>query len=108
MTIAEVKAMLVSITGFTNKVVWWAWPEGKAPALPFICYHTPYANNFGADNKVFYTANHYIIELYTLNKDTVTEALIEAQLSAYGIYYTKNWGFIESENCYLTTYEIEV
>jgi len=108
MTIAEVKTMLESITGFSNKVVYWAWPDEQAPALPFICYHTPYSNDFGADNVVFYSANHFMIELYTQNKDVANEALVEAKLTESGIYFTKRCSKIESERCYLTTYEIEV
>lgn len=108
MTIAQVYTMLTSITGFSDKVVYWAWPENKAPKLPFICYHTPDDNNFGADNAVFYAAKHFIIELYTKFKDETSEGLIEAKLTANDIYYTKQSSYLDDEKCYFTTYEIEV
>jgi len=110
MTIAEVKTMLESISGFSNKVAYWAWPEddSSAPELPFICYYTPSNNSFGADNKVYYESNNYVVELYTLQKDTANEALIESKLAETGIFYRKTWNYIESEKCFMTQYEIEV
>ena len=108
MTIAQVYTMLTSITAFASKVVYWAWPEGKAPKLPFICFHTPDANTFGADNAVYYTANRFLIELYSKTKDTTSEGLVEAKLTSQSIFYTKSTNYLDDEKCYLTTYEIEV
>lgn len=108
MTTAELKTILEAVTGFANKVVYWCWPENQAPALPFICYFTPDSNNFGADNKVYYSANHFIIELYNTKKDEATELLVENKLSENGIFFIKSWSYIEDENCFLTQYEVEV
>lgn len=106
MTIAEVKTLLKSITGFETKVVYYAWPDGEAPDLPFICFYTPYANNFGADDCVHYSATHFFIELYSDDKDTESEGKVEAALK--DIYYTKSETFIPDEKCYQVIYEIEV
>jgi len=108
MTTAEVKTMLEAITGFANKVVYWAWPEKEAPALPFICFFTPNANTFGADNKVYYQSNVFRVELYTLKKSESTETIVESALANNGIFYRKATEYIESEKCFMTVYEIEV
>lgn len=106
MTIADVKTLLKGIEGFSNKVVYYAWPEGQAPALPFICFYTPYANNFGADSCVYFSATHFFIELYSEDKDTTSEGKIENALK--DIFYTKSETFIPDEKCYQVVYEIEV
>lgn len=106
MTTEELKALLEGISGFSDKVVYYAWPEDEAPALPFICFYTPNANNFGADNKVLFSATHYMIELYTEFKDPVSEALIESALA--DVFYTKSETYISDEKCHEIVYEIEV
>jgi len=108
MTASEVKTMLEGITGFSAKVTYWEWPENDAPALPFICYYSPGARSFGADNKVYYSSNRYFIELYTDDRDITTEEKVETQLNSYSVYWVKSIGYVESERMYQVTYEIEV
>ena len=89
-------------------VVYRAWPERMAPQLPYICYHSPYNNNFAADGIAFYSARHVIVELYTRSIDQVTETLVTDALTAAGIFWTRNEVYIESERCYQITFELEV
>lgn len=108
MTLAELKTNLSSITGFSDKVVYRAWPVGKAPALPFICFMVDGSDNFGADNIVYKAINRVNVELYSKNKDTTSEGLIEALFETLGIYWEKDELYLDDEQCYEIIYNIEV
>jgi len=108
MTLAEVKTMLESINGFSKKVAYRAFPIGKAPALPFICYLCTSTNNFTADNQVYTVIQEIDIELYSKTKDTASEALIEAKLNANHIPWDKAEEYIEQEEVYEVIYTITV
>ena len=66
----EIKKMLGK-SGFP--VAYHSFPEGEAPAMPYIIYITPYSNNFKADGKVYSSSRHIQIELYTRHKDMHAE-----------------------------------
>lgn len=108
MTLTEIKTLLEGIEGFSDKVTYYAWPVGEAPSLPFLCYLETGADNFGADNKVYYSAKQIDIELYTQNKSSADEALVESALTNAEIYWTKSEEYIDDEKCWMITYEIEV
>ena len=108
MTLAELKTALSSITGFSDKVVYRAWPVGQAPALPFICFMVDGSDNFGADNIVYKAINRVNVELYSKNKDTTSEGLIEALFETKGIYWEKDEVYLDDEACYEIIYSIEV
>ena len=108
MTLSDIANMLTAIPGFANKVTYYAWPENEAPPLPFICYLETGSDNYNADGIAYYPVKQIDIELYSRTKDPTSEAAVEAALTAEGLIYDKTCDFIESENCYMTTYEIEV
>lgn len=89
-------------------VAYRAWREGEAPPLPYGVYYAGRANNFGADGKVYYTAQRYTIEMYTEEKDPAVEKALEERLDAAGIFWTKDETYIESEHMNEIIYEIEV
>lgn len=105
MTLAEVKTVL---EGTGLPVAYRAFPEGDAPALPFVCYHSPYTNNFAADGVAYATINHINVELYTQVKDPTTEGKVEAALTGAGIYWEKSETYLEAEKCFQILFEIEV
>lgn len=105
MSLDELYTILI---GTNLPVVYRAWPEGKAPPLPWICYHTPGENPFGADGVVYYAGTRVNVELYTAKKDPATEAVVDAALTAAGIFYEKSEEYLDSEKCYQILYEIEV
>ncbi len=78
------------------------------PPPPYLVYLFTASNNFGADNKVYSKAEGYQVELYTIKKDPASEQLVESALEVAEIYYDKSELFIDSENLYKVTYEIEV
>lgn len=108
MTLAEVKTLLEGIAGFSNKVVYNAWPEGEAPALPFLVFLETRENPMPADGITYYASKDIAIELYTDKKDPTTEALVETALTTAGIFYTKSEEYLNDERCFFTLYEIEV
>lgn len=108
MTLALLKTVLETVTGFSKKVVYRAWPVGEAPDLPFICYRVDVSDNFGADNKVYKTINRVSVELYSKYKDTTSEDALESVLNSHDIYWEKEETYIEDEDCNLMIYTIEV
>lgn len=96
--------MLLESTGFP--VAYHHFAEGECPEPPFICYFSLNSQNFFADNKVHYSKNSYIVELYTDKKQPIIEHEIESVLSEYG--WEKNETYIETERLYQIIYEIEV
>lgn len=105
MTLEAVKTLLES-TGLP--VVYRAFPEGDAPALPFVCYYSPYTNNFAADGVAYAIINHVNVELYTQVKDPTAEGKVEAALTGAGIYWEKSETYLEDEKCFQILYVIEV
>lgn len=108
MTLSDIYTILTGITGFKDKVAYRAFEKGHAPSLPYICYMATQTNNFKADNKVYEVLQDVDIELYTRKKDTASEALIEAALDANDIVWDKYEDYIDDENMYMITYEVEV
>lgn len=103
MALEDMKTLL-DTTGYP--VVYYAWPEKKAPALPYICFLTAYSNNFGADDRVYYPVAHYQIELYTRCKDPEAEVKVEQALSSY--FWEKTETYLDTERCFQILYEVEV
>lgn len=103
MKLKEIYQLLES-TGLP--VVYRAWPIGKAPELPYICYLTAYSNNFSADGTVYKTIDHIQIELYTKEKNPEAEGKVENALSS--LFWEKTDSYIDTEQCYQILYEIEV
>lgn len=108
MTLQEIAATLEAITGMTGKVSYRFFPEGEAPALPFICYYQEGTDNFPADGIVFNEIKRIAVELYTLRKDPTTEGRVEAALTTAGFFWEKTETFVEDEKCYLIIYTFEV
>lgn len=103
MKLEKVKNALES-TGLP--VVYRAWPEGEAPALPYICYLVTGSSNFAADGQVYEKILRLQVELYTKFKDEVLEDKVEQALSSFVWEATEE--YIDSEKCYQILYEIEV
>lgn len=108
MTLAEIFSLLNGITGFNGKVAYRAFKKGMVPALPYICFRFDQTENFKADNKVYHVIQDVDIELYSSEKDTASEALIEAALDGKNIVWDKYETYIESESMYMIIYEVEV
>lgn len=108
MTLEDLHTILTGINGFADKVTYNAWNKNNVPKLPFICYLCTQTNNFKADNKVYKVIQNVDIELYTQIKEPATERLIEDALDANNIVWEKYEDYLETEKCYMFTYEISI
>ena len=108
MTLKELNDALKTIDGFSTKVAYRAFPVGKAPKLPFICYQATETSNFDADNKVYHVLQGVEIELYTAKKSEATEKAVEAKLDSLGICWDKYEEYIDTEEMYEIIYSITI
>ena len=108
MTLQDLNTALNSIPGFDKKVAYRAFPVGKAPKLPFICYLCTNTNNFVADNFVYKVVQEVDIELYTAKKDEKSEQAIESMLNENSIVWEKYEDYLDSEDCYMISYTITI
>ena len=96
------------LAGTGLPVTYSAWPEGKAPQMPYICFLTVGSHNFAADGIAYSSAHRVQIELYTEKIDEASEKKITDALDAAGIFWESDYTYIDTEKCYETIYEIEV
>lgn len=107
MELKDLNALLISAIG-TGKVAYRAFPVGKAPKLPFVCYLVDGTNNFVADNRVYKVITKINIELYTSKKDITSEKKIEDALNDASIVWDKTEEYLDDEQCYEILYTIEI
>lgn len=108
MNLIEVKKML-DATGYPVAYSHFTASTNKpVPSPPFICYLTPYTNNFIADNKVYKRGDIVQIELYTSKKDLEAEAKLEKILEENEFPNNAIETYIESENLFQRIYEIKI
>ena len=87
-------------------VTYRAWPEGKAPAMPYVCYLSNGTNTLFADGQVYYSYDNVRVELYTPQKCPEAERAVETALTGY--HWSKNENYLDTERCQMTTYDIDV
>lgn len=87
-------------------VAYRVFPKDKAPNLPFICFYTSGASNMPADGENYYRIDGLIVELYTKDKNSETESLVESQLD-FAIW-DKVENYIDTEKAYQIVYTMEV
>ena len=105
MTYQEIATMISTIgLSYTYD----SFPNNIAPEPPYIVFNYPQNNDFGADNINYVSIDTLNIELYTANKDFLTEQSVEAVLNANGLFYEKNETYIRSENLFQISYTCEV
>lgn len=106
MTLQGLYTVLNSIVGFENKVTYRAFPVGAAPELPFICYMATDTDNLMADCEVYQVVQGCDIELYTENKDVLSETAVENALNAAKLPWEKFEEYLDDQQCYMITYEV--
>lgn len=111
MTLALLRTLLDGV--LPGKVAYYAFPEGEAKPLPFICYYSTGSDNFGADNVVFHSNTPARIELYEKTKDftlpnqlITLEKQLEDALTASSLFWEREETYVESERCFLIIYEV--
>jgi hypothetical protein len=104
MTLAEFKQMLEQ----TELPVAYYEFKDKAPKLPFIVYLETNTNNFASDGVVYHEIKRLAVELYCANRDLTLEQKLEAIFKQNGIFWEKEFEFLEDEKCYEIIYEMEI
>lgn len=107
-TLKDLRDAISSVSTFATKVTYRAWPVGKAPNLPFICYLATDTDNFDADNKTYKVIQNVDVELYTAKKSENTEKALEKVFDDNGIPWDKAEEWLDSENCYEIIYNISI
>lgn len=99
---AEQMTALLRTTGLPA-----AYDHFREPTpLPHVVWREGRSNHFAADGVVYHKIRRIIVELYTERKEPQTEALVETALSRF--VWSRDETYIQTENCYLITYEFEV
>jgi len=81
----------------------------RAPALPYTLITHTESDDLMADNHNYFDIDNYRLELYTATKHPPTEQLVENWFKAQRIPYRKSSpGFVDSENMFLTAYDIQL
>ena len=75
---------------------------------PFIAFLYPQNNDPAFDDRNYVQIEQLQIELYTDNKDFGLEATVESTLSSYGMVWTRDEEWIESERMLEVVYEMDV
>lgn len=108
MSFEEVRQMLESIPGFSEKVAYRAFPENEAPALPFICFYEEGTDNVFADDTVIVEKTNITIELYEDFRSREIEKAIEETLTTNHLPWNRDPEWIDDERMWMIIYEIEV
>ena len=103
MTLKEIATMVASFN-----LPWRYSHFSQTPAPPYVVYYFPSENDVFADDSNYVNRRQLFIELYTNKKDAVTEASIEGVLKQNGLTWYKQTDFLNDEQLYQTTYEMEV
>lgn len=82
--------------------------ENPMPSLPYIVYLESFTAPFAADNKTFHKMSDVQVEFYSLKKDLIAEAKIEAVLDLHEIPYTSTGQYIQSEGFHQQLYEVRL
>ena len=106
MRLAELAALLSSISGFSGRVAYESFPEGEYPGLPVIRFMQTGSNIFAAENRVYYSSPIVSVELFTQIKSPETEAALESALASAELIWTKDEDYLDSERCYMITYTV--
>lgn len=79
-----------------------------APPAPFLVCQFAYSSDKIADNQNYLEISNFQIELYTKQKDTAKEVLVQNLLKSLRLPYQKREFFIESEKLLQIIYEIQL
>lgn len=80
----------------------------KPPAMPYGVYFDDRTDNFEADNIAYCVVRHFVLELYTRQRDPALEDRMEAVLGGAELFWDKDAVYVDSERFYQISYEIEV
>lgn len=87
----------------------WTYHHWEKPPLPPYGVFLDTSNDpFFADNKTYADARAVRLEVYTLERDPALDAKVAAVLTTAELPFESDYLYIETENLYESTFEIEV
>lgn len=81
---------------------------GKPTAPPFITYQFTASADIMADDQNYAPVEGFDIELYTVKKDLVREAAVQALLKSLGLPYSKTEAWVEAEKLRQVVYAVQL
>lgn len=96
------------VEGIGVPFAYYQFPEDTEQATPFVCFFYSGDNDLKADDSNYQKIEHLIIEVYTDNKDFTLEATTESVLRSYGMVWTKEETFLDSERMHEVIYEMDI
>lgn len=105
MTLEQFYKML---QGIELPIAYYAFPEGEAPSLPFLIYFEMNTDNFAADGIAYHEIKRMAVELYIQRRDLSLEKKIEQTFTENGIFWNKEFTYLDTEKCYEIIYEMEI
>ena len=102
------RQMLGMFETYGIPITYYSFPEKHAPALPYAVYYFPDQRPEAADDISWTGIATLNVELYTREKDFMTESKVEEILSAYDLVYTKDESYINTEHMFQVLYQMEV
>lgn len=105
MTYKQIASMVSSIG---LPYAYYQFPEGTAQAPPFVVFFYADTDDVFADDTNYQRIATLNIELYTNEKDFVTESTVEQILTNNNLTYYKEENYIDSEQMWQIAYEMEV
>ena len=85
-----------------------AFQVGQAPELPYLIFYENDSDNIFADNSNWFDVLNVVCELYADEKDIELETKLQKLLYDLEIEYNSTETFIDSENMYLKTYDVQI
>lgn len=102
------RQMLGMFETYGIPITYYSYPERHAPALPYAVYYFPDQRPEAADDISWTGIATLNVELYTREKDFMTEQKVDEILSAYDLVYTKDEAYINNEHMFQVLYQMEV
>ncbi len=85
-----------------------AFQVGQAPELPYLIFYENDSDNVFADNQNWFDVLNVVCELYADEKDIELETKLQKLFYDTEIQYNSTETFIDSENMYLKTYDVQI
>lgn len=102
MTITELTNIL---DGAGLPYIYYSFPIGDAPELPYFVYYLPNMTPEAADDAIHAPVYDVIVELYTKEKEFATEARLENALSSF--VFEKSETYLDDEEMYMVIYTFQ-
>ena len=106
--IATVQVATTTTPATILPYAYYAFNKDTAKAPPYIVYLSPGRSDLFADDLNYKQILDLDIELYTKTKRYDLETVIEANMKAAGLAYSKTESVIESDGVFMITYATEV